>query len=707
MKKLLILLLCCFMYINNAHSRVCFLTDPNCELSLLSADKNKPIEQEKCPDEFNVSEDERCEARRYTACIDKKSDTTLYKDLGCQESFYDASQFSPDSKYTCSEEVCGCCSKLKCSDKYKNCQASPYQNATCDDDVCEEQHEEYYENGESFKCSSCNCDLERYPYSNANCSYQLEGDKCIGDNGTRWSKCVKKCTYEDQTACEKKVQHSFCEKDEFGCWEVAGCKPTDDGKNRYLYTTSYSAPICLPCDYNDKESCETSLANENRHSACYKRSEICYILICNSTSRSENYDGSSPCDSNAIFTDIDNNGCGICEPKTCPSGTSLDLKHSTCIKENGEYSRAKKIDDYGCKQCVCKEDDANENCTYTKDQIGSGGKGSKCCNGKYTCTSNCKEVTVPDNATVTETCTACGEEVNTAWECNEGYVENNGACVTATCNTGCKTKPEDCYSPLDTRKGSLGWELGDYCNKAGEADCKECVCNAPKECAYTKDQIGSGGTGEQCCDGKYTCTSNCKEVIPPANATGTTPCTACGKEVYTDWKCDEGYKRTKTGCVWDEDEEDEEEDDDDTTYHNCPKGYAWSSVTKECTLLGDYTPTHDQPNTPANNSCSLPFDCSNYGGSSCSNDGCMGVGKRCRINPNCENVYGCMDKYNAEYYSDPNCQGNKGTSKPSGGDTNQQHNPNLGKDLPNGDLNGIRSNNNQTTGTKTWGANLY
>ncbi|MBQ7303638.1 MAG: hypothetical protein IJW75_01810 [Alphaproteobacteria bacterium] len=94
----------------------------------------------------------------------------------------------------------------------------------------------------------------------------------------------------------------------------------------------------------------------------------------------------------------------------------------------------------------------------------------------------------------------------------------------------------------------------------------------------------------------------------------------------------------------------------------CNSGYIYNVLTGNCTKVTDGTGSSSGGSSGGSNDCYKPFDCSNYGGSSCSNDGCMGVGKRCHMNPYCPDITGCMDKYYAEYNADPYCNGGYDTT---------------------------------------------
>ena len=282
--------------------------------------------------------------------------------------------------------------------------------------------------------------------------------------------------------------------------------------------------------------------------------------------------------------------CKQCTPKECPEGESTSNSPEGC--GNGEKYWERVVDtanyagDKACWGCKCE---APASCEWTDSNKGTATLSNKCCNGNYeTCRSDCIEVVVPNHARGTEVCTGCGTAVFTDWECEEGYSEVSGACVVATCNSGCALDADDCGNGI---VGSKGWFLGANCNLSGTQQCKKCTartcppdestdssdaacpdaigwervqnlsnyagdkacwgckCEAPASCEWTDKNKGDATLSGLCCNGNYeTCKSSCVEVVIPNHAHGTKICTGCGEDVFVDWECDEGYSEIGRAC---------------------------------------------------------------------------------------------------------------------------------------------------------------
>ena len=131
MKKILILMLCCIMYVNNAHSKICFLADPNCDIGIGKSNTDKPggggsnptpDNESMCKDkpDFNkwVKLSASCEPYRIKAC----KDTTGNYFKGCdnEKGYWEIEAIEEDGIYEPVDENCGC-AKIQCPSNYKIC----------------------------------------------------------------------------------------------------------------------------------------------------------------------------------------------------------------------------------------------------------------------------------------------------------------------------------------------------------------------------------------------------------------------------------------------------------------------------------------------------------------------------------------------------------------------------------------------------------
>ncbi|MBQ7303452.1 MAG: hypothetical protein IJW75_00845, partial [Alphaproteobacteria bacterium] len=254
MKKILILMLCCIMYINNAHSKVCFLASPDCEVGASKSNKSDSnSNQTECPAEYNLSENQLCEAHKYQTCLNEKTGISLYKDLGCDRAagYYAINSQTTDKKYICDAEVCGgCCNEFRCSDDYKSCLSEEYENAVGEGDTCTEKHEKYYVNDSPDKFLECNCDTEKYPYSINNCSDTLSGAHCKGDNGVYWQECVKACIGYPYKSCPASaIKCETCESGGVTYYKAIECNESDgyyhsDGECKPRDCSDYHLSVC-------------------------------------------------------------------------------------------------------------------------------------------------------------------------------------------------------------------------------------------------------------------------------------------------------------------------------------------------------------------------------------------------------------------------------------------------------------------------------
>lgn len=126
----------------------------------------------------------------------------------------------------------------------------------------------------------------------------------------------------------------------------------------------------------------------------------------------------------------------------CPDGYSLSVTKDSCGTALGwKFLTNGKVSTYDCGKCECA---APAECSWDSSNKGTANLSDACCNGKSkTCTSTCKEVTIPANATATTTCTGCNKTVNTAFKCNDGYdlSADGKSCAKAT-TSACSTCPE-------------------------------------------------------------------------------------------------------------------------------------------------------------------------------------------------------------------------------------------------------------------------
>ncbi len=284
--------------------------------------------------------------------------------------------------------------------------------------------------------------------------------------------------------------------------------------------------------------------------------------------------------------------CGKCDIKQCPTGQSTDVSGIACKPELG-WEHAKSDNYQGEQPCYFNECSCNapDGCIWVSDNAGQASLTDKCCNGNFkTCTSTCPAVVVPENATPTASCSACGRTYPTAFECNQGYIKSADGkkCDIAVCADGSATVADGCGNGTgkslgwnitstevgksgvlpcyacekkscesgntDNKVESCGYPSTEYASKvtngsySGDDACYDCKCEAPQDCNWESGMQQNGELSDLCCNGKYaTCTSKCDEVVVPEFAHSTATCRGCNKEVNTAWACNEGYTKTSDG----------------------------------------------------------------------------------------------------------------------------------------------------------------
>ncbi|MBR2298995.1 MAG: hypothetical protein IJ870_00280 [Alphaproteobacteria bacterium] len=239
----------------------------------------------------------------------------------------------------------------------------------------------------------------------------------------------------------------------------------------------------------------------------------------------------------------------------CQKGASILYKISGCADGYSDVSSCGGIGEtrqgstksgYACYKCSCTSADL-ETCPYSdvimgkgETYIGRGGRGVDiCCNGRSY--QHCEKdetkcpwtlTAKPENATSTETCTACGVTYHHVIKCNTGYQgETCSDCAEGyiRCNDKCLKQPT-CEHGMPVC-GDSKWECSCQTGYKGSS-CQECA------------------TGYQECNGNCYATSSC-------GAHGKFQCTASGVECgcatgYTGEKCNicaDGYHDYGAGCV--------------------------------------------------------------------------------------------------------------------------------------------------------------
>ena len=318
------------MYINNAHSKVCFLASLDCKVGASKSNKSdNNSNRTECPAEYNLSENQLCEAHKYQTCLNEKTGISLYKDLGCDSAagYYAINSQTTDKKYICDAEVCGgCCNEFRCSDDYKSCLSEEYENVVGEGNTCTEKHEKYYVNNSPDKFLECNCDTEKYPYSINNCSDTLSGAHCKGDNGVYWKNCTKICEYEDKDECESTNKNFACIEVD-GCYEPNGCKADYELVNNECIKSN-------PCEAYPYTSCPAGATKcetcENNGTTYYK------AITCDESQGYYHSDGEcKPRDCSDFTWDT-------CPPNsTCDSTSCFDTNR--CISHYGSPNHSNDI----------------------------------------------------------------------------------------------------------------------------------------------------------------------------------------------------------------------------------------------------------------------------------------------------------------------------------------------------------------------------
>ncbi|MBQ7304169.1 MAG: hypothetical protein IJW75_04560 [Alphaproteobacteria bacterium] len=335
-------------------------------------------------------------------------------EYGCSSVGNKAEDKLPDSKYYCWSGA--------------NCASRPLVKDSC---VDPKSNFDYYWVGYDVNsnCRNLTVDCAELGYttgtaaSGIKCKDKSEPHRCMFDH-TKVFCASGLCLYVNEAACEKANTGWDCEPDPYDPDDYQDCYIPSKCKTGYYLSST--GKYCFKCDYTDLATCES----ENPNSVCSYKTEGCYNLEGCKVSAYKVVDSCGKTGADGYdLVNVDNNGCGTCQAKTCPTGTNVKNNEITCgIK--GKYSTAKDTDYYQgdniCKECVCE---APDSCKWTNENKGSADLTDKCCNGNYeTCTSSCVAASVPGNATATKPCTGCNETVYTDWECNNNYCKSGSEC---------------------------------------------------------------------------------------------------------------------------------------------------------------------------------------------------------------------------------------------------------------------------------------
>ncbi len=373
------------------------------------------------------------------------------------------------------------------------------------------------------------------------------------------------CYYTAEKACEDENFNSACDTPYEGCYEPTRCKEMkaeekvygDDGYQKEPcyseehpfigYVRSYDNDdkgpgpdkygcykcVSLKCPVNKEEGIFRLPADDSKDKEVLSDEERCAGFVLDNMFHSgKEY---------------------MCKRKGC------GLDEDFWDHPNGsQWVEDLRQDLYG-ENGICAKDDS-----YIWDKSNAGDEGQyeltnpNCDERRYkTCTSLCKEVPFPGtgSATVTETCTACGNTVNTAWECNANYCKSGSECKTVCSNTYTYTEnniPENSYLSGAFCDGYAGTSQGD-CTGTFERRYSSFTCDQ----GYCKDTDSTGKqeftTCKKLCDASvYTYT---EEV---ANATMTGECTGyydtsggkCGTRTtkYSGFTCHTNYCKSGSEC---------------------------------------------------------------------------------------------------------------------------------------------------------------
>lgn len=463
-------------------------------------------------------------------------------EYGCSSVGNKAEDKLPDSKYYCWSGA--------------NCASRPLVEDSCVDPL---SNFDYYWVGYDVNsnCRNLTVDCAELGYttgtaaSGVKCKDKSEPHRCMFDH-TKVFCASGLCLYVNEAACEKANTGWDCEPDPYDPDDYQDCYIPSKCKTGYYLSST--GKYCVACDYTDLATCES----ENPNSVCSYKTEGCYNLEGCKVSAYEVVDSCGKTGADGYdLVNVDNNGCGTCQAKTCPTGTNIKNSDYNCSIK-GKYRIAKDTDYYQgdniCKECVCE---APDSCKWTDSNKGTAELSTPCCNGKYeTCTSNCVAVSVPANATATETCTGCDIEVNTAWQCNTNYCKSGSECLSicdsskykytsSNIPSNASLGTDSCTSYSGTSQGDC---TGSKTTKYSSWSCNTNYCKVNNSCSnycnagtYKYNKITNATMGDSC-TGYYAKSSG--------NCSGST------YTRYSSYTCNSGYvyDSSQGECVLDCDE---------------------------------------------------------------------------------------------------------------------------------------------------------
>ena len=286
--------------------------------------------------------------------------------------------------------------------------------------------------------------------------------------------------------------------------------------------------------------------------------------------------------------------------------------------------------------------------------------------------------------TSTSTCSGSSATRYDSIGCNSGYCLSGNTCYNV-CDTSAYKYTSAPSNATLSGSSCTGYAetSGGSCSGSSVKRYNSFTCNSGY-CKY----LMSAKLGYAC---TATCDSSTYKYTSIANATMSNPCTGyynsggnCETSTstkYSSFTCNDGYCKSGsscyTACSYSDYPYSASNLPDNATlsgescsrfgsgglcvtttsprYSNftCNYGYIYNVLTGNCAEVTDGS----GGSSGGSSDCYRPFDCSNYGGSSCSNDHCYGVRQRCRIHPNCTSE-ACIAQAENQVASDPTCTNN-------------------------------------------------
>ncbi len=346
------------------------------------------------------------------------------------------------------DEVCGKCTPKTCPNGYSSEKKSIDDCGTTKD------------KGWTFEKSSTN--------SGENVCGKCDARQCPTDENTNAS--ASDCGTSGENGWTKKTTGHFAGDNACYKCEKKVCEGGSSTKYQSISDCSAGCATYHSEGYSGDQKC----------GVCYYTvdEQVPENATCTYTTKCERGTACTKWDCNEGYTkSADGKKCDVAK---CPEGYDVQKQSGPdCGNESGwRVETLGKSGNKNCGKCICES-----SCTW--DNNNKGEKGSltnKCCNGKYAnCTNNCPNVQVPPNAYGTNPCTACNQAVRYGgWECNEGFLKLDGACVEQ-----CKDPQVD-YETCWNGSFASGGGLSD-CDKQGykhsKGDCTNfiaCPTNANK-----------------------------------------------------------------------------------------------------------------------------------------------------------------------------------------------------------------------------------